>query len=343
MSQHEQSRSGDSERMPQASSQAPERSEHVERKDEHDAHSGANEPRRVTRGETISTASSSLAHIDWIAFTVRPPQSVEPLPWMANSLESLFGVPVEAWRPSKGGWQCYKHRIDLGDFGLLGYGGESQRGTLHASLNARSCAQVSDWNAVRVWGETYAATLARVDLAHDDFEAETVSIPLALQWFRQGGFSSNGRPATGHLRDDLGSGDGCTLYVGKRENGKLCRVYEKGKQLGKRDSSWCRVEVEIRNKGRIIPWRAVTNPGAYLAGAYPCLAYLSLEQSKIKTTQRAFDMSYEQMRDWVRMAAGHALHTMCDVESGDACAVLDQVMREGRPKRLKGVPSPKPD
>ena len=58
-------------------------------------------------------------------------------------------------------------------------------------------------------------------------------------------------------------------------NGKMLRIYEKGKQLGDSESPWVRVEAELRNKSRVIPWDALTRPGSYLAGAYPCLAYLS--------------------------------------------------------------------
>lgn len=328
--------------MPPAGAQ--EHGEHVERREERDTRSSATQaPRSVTRGETppaLDWDPARLAHVDWLSFTVAPPPSVEGLQWAARSLEVLFGVPPECWQPANRGWQGYLRRIDLGDFGLLAYGGERQRGTVHVSLNAKACAGVQDWNAVRVWGETYRAHICRVDLAHDDFEASTVSVETALGWLRAGGFALNGRPAVANLRDDLGSGEGCTLYVGKRQNGKLCRVYEKGKQLGDRESPWCRVEVELRNKGRVIPWDTLTRPGAYMSGAYPCLAFLSVEQSKIKTVQRSFEMTYDRMREWVRTSAGRALNAMCEVEHGDASVVMAQVIRDGRPKRLVGVPAP---
>lgn len=334
---HENSRASAGGPMPLATSGASARSEHAARTEEHGAHSSTPEPRLVTRGETHPNV---LAHIDWLAFTVTPPVSVEPLPWIANSLELLFGITRDHFKATDRGWQGYQRRVDLIDLGLLAYGGERQRGTIHVSLNAKACAAVKDWNAVRLWGETYRAHICRVDLAHDDFNAETVSVDRGLEWFLGGGFSLNGRPAGGNLRDDLGSGEGRTLYVGKRQNGKLCRIYEKGKQLGDRKSPWCRVEVELHNKSRVIPWDTLTDPSRYLAGAYPCLEFLSLEQSKIKTIQRTFDISYDQMCAWVRTAAGRALHTMCEVEQGDAAAVIAQVIRPGSPKRLKGIPTP---
>lgn len=284
---------------------------------------------------------STLAHVDWLSFTVVPPPSVQRLPWLQSALLTLFNLPPDSWRPLLGGWQGYKHRIDLGDFGLLAFGGEHQRGTCHVSVNAKACASVVDWQAVRVWGETYSANITRVDLAHDDFDGETVTVDAAIGWWRAGGFRQSGRPPKAHLRDDLGSQDGRTLYVGRRVNGKLCRVYEKGKALGDVGSPWVRIEVELRKLNRLIPWDVVIRPGQYLAGAYPCLRWLSLNQSKVVTTQRIYDISYESMCAQVRLASGRALNVMCDVEGGDSAEVLARVVRAGAPKRLRSIPQPR--
>src|SRR5690606_4742145 len=136
------------------------------------------------------------------------------------------------WGSEPGGWQGSTTRIDLGGLGLLGYGGEHQRGTVHLELNAHGCARVRDWNAVRVWCEAYGVKITRIDLAHDDFSGRTVSVQQAQNWFAEGQFITSGRAPVARLVDDLGSGRGKTLYVGQRQNGKLCRIYEKGKQLG---------------------------------------------------------------------------------------------------------------
>ena len=85
---------------------------------------------------------------------------------------------------------------------------------------------------MRLWGETYSASITRVDLAHDDLSGEIVSVARALDWLAGGLFSNNGRPPRGRLWDDLGSGQGKTLYVGSMGAGKLLRIYEKGKELG---------------------------------------------------------------------------------------------------------------
>ena len=140
--------------------------------------------------------------------------------------------------------------------------------------------------------------------------------------------------------DDLGSDRGKTLYVGQRQNGKLCRVYEKGKQLGDPNSPWCRVEVEYRGKSRVIPPDVLVRASSYLAGAYPCLAYLSERQDKVRTLKRSAESGYARMIDCLRTQYGPALNVMLRVEGGDPFAVLDQAMRPGIPKRLVHLPVP---
>ena len=301
---------------------------------------GVASPRLVIRGETHEqdeSALASVAFVDWIAFTVRPPQSAaHQLSWMRDMLVDVFRIPQNDWSSKGRGWNGYAQRIDLGAFGLFAHGGQAQKGTFHAELNAQACRLVQDWNAVRVWGETYNATITRVDLAHDDFAAREISVESALRWLRDGIFASNGRPPAAHLIDDLGSKKGKTLYIGRRESGKVLRVYEKGKQLGDETSPWVRAEVELRNKSRLIPWLAVTQAGQFLAGAYPALRFLSAEQSRLRTVQRAGQISYATMVKNLRTQGGKSLHVMTIVHGGDAAAVLTQVVREGVPKRLAG-------
>ncbi len=303
-----------------------------------DADSSAEEPsgapRRVTRGK--SDNENTTAHIDWFACTFLPGST-----GAANIIESVLLIPRSDWKQREGGWQGYETRIDLGGFGLLAYGGKHQRATAHLELNAHGCARIQDWNAIRVWCEAYGVRITRIDLAHDDLEGETFTIETARAWFNDGLFNTGGRAPAARLVDDMGSGKGKTLYIGQRQNGKLCRVYEKGKQLGDPNSPWCRVEVEFRGKSRNIPHDMLTRPGDYLAGAYPCLAYLSQRQDKVRTLVKTGEIGYAQMVNCLRTQYGTALNVMLRVESGDPFAVLEQAMRPGTPKRLANLPLPR--
>jgi phage replication initiation protein len=182
--------------------------------------------------------------------------------------------------------------------------------------------------------------ITRIDLAHDDFGGQTVSVAQARAWYDEGHFNTGGRTPEARLVDDLGSDKGKTLYVGHRQNGKLCRVYEKGKQLGDPQSPWCRAEVEFRAKSRVIPHDILVRPSDYLAGAFPCLAYLSLRQDKVRTLKKSAEIGYRRVVECLRTQYGPALNLMLRVEGGDPFAVLEQAMRPGTPKRLANLPLP---
>ena len=283
------------------------------------------------------SVAEGVAHIDWLAFTVTPPEGQTPA-WLFKAL--LKFLPILNFTPTGKGWNGYKERhtiIGLGDaqLGLLAMGGASQRGSLHVELNAQACGLIGDWPALQAWGEQYGANITRIDLAHDDLTGEAISISAGLAWLEAGLFNLNGRPAKARLIDDLGSGDGKTLYVGQRANGKMLRIYEKGRQLGDSQSPWVRAEVELRNKSRVIPWSALTRPGNYLAGAYPCLAYLSVLQDKIKTIAKAVEISLEASVEHLHQTGGKLINLLMHVHSGDAFAVVDELKRPGVPQRLK--------
>lgn len=247
---------------------------------EHYTLAGGASPHIVIRGETLprinpafesSNSAPQVAHIDWLAFTLMPPfgGKANPILWLLPQLFEMFGLPAFSAQSTGKGWNGYTHRVNLGEnseYGLIAYGGDKQRGTVHVELNASACAHISNWHTVQQWGESLGAKITRVDLAHDDMKAETVSIAIARAWYEAGEFTSNGRPPAAKLIDDMGSGKGKTLYIGERANGKLLRVYEKGRQLGDPSSPWVRVELELRNKSRVIPWDVLTTPATYLAG-----------------------------------------------------------------------------
>lgn len=300
-------------------------------------------PRSVTTGgnsfpsETPETPLSSLAFIDYFAFTIKPPEG-SGLRWMFDALHDLF--QISEMTPTGKGWNGYKDRFDLGGYGLLAHGGESQRGSIHVELTGTGCARVPYWQKVMEWGEAHNITVTRLDLAHDDIEGKTVSIAAAREWLKTGLFSFNGMRVgktaiKAKLIDDLGSGEGKTLYVGARGSGKLCRVYEKGRQLGDTASPWTRVEVEWRNKGRAIPLDALVNPGHYLAGAYPCLSFLSVVQEKIRTITKSVTITLNSAIHHAKQMAGKLVNVMMQFHGGDAFAVVNELKRDGIPKRLE--------
>jgi phage replication initiation protein len=99
------------------------------------------------------------------------------------------------------------------------------------------------------------------------------SVDDAVQFYLTDQFTAGGnKPSCSQQGNWIeADGSGRTFYVGKRKNGKLLRVYEKGKQLGDNTSPWVRWELELHNRDRIIPWDVILEPGKYLAASYACM------------------------------------------------------------------------
>lgn len=277
------------------------------------------------------TVPAQAAHVDWLGFTFVPP-SGRALDWVFEEVKRLTSLDVTEIRAV--GWNGYLNSARLGEFGIVAWGGRHQRNTIHVEVNGTGCARVQDWVGIAAWGNALDARISRIDLAHDDFEGSVCNIEQILAWYHSNGFNCGGRNSKlKHAGDWTQGTDGRTLYVGTRAH-KLLRCYEKGKQLGDPDSPWFRVELELRNKNRVIPWEALVFPGHYLAGAYPCLAFLSAVQSKIKTCQKAAVMSVEVMTDNASRLSGKAINVLMQLHNEDASAVVEKLRREGIPKRL---------
>lgn len=313
------------------------------RKDEHGSAAlriGA--PHIVIRGETstLIETPNPIAKIDWLAFTFTPPEVAKdnPVSWLLPQLFEVFNLPpVQCHSKNDKGWNGYDIRVNIGEtsqYGLIAFGGEAQRGTVHVELSAMACAHVADWESTKQWGESIGARITRVDLAHDDHQGAAVSIATARAWYEAGEFTTNGRPPKAKLIDDMESGEGKTFYVGKRANGKLLRIYEKGKQLGDPSSPWVRAELELRGKSRVIPWDVLTSPATYLAAGYPCLAYLSAVQNKIRTISKAVQITLDSMLHYLRTAGGKSINVLMQANGGDAFGLINAIKRDGIPRRL---------
>lgn len=291
------------------------------------------------------STSPGTALIDYLAFTLTPPAQIGLVSridgledagyrWMCGELVRLFSITANSIERQNTGLSGYKHRANFPG-GLILWGGSNQRGTIHVSITGEGCSRIDDWPTIAAWLECQRAKLKRVDLCHDDFSCETFSINTLRKWYEAGGFGTGGRRPEAQLLDDLGSGKGCTFGVGNRKNGKYLRGYEKGKQLGDPQNPWFRVEVEWRDKSRILPYDMLTRPGQYLAGAYPCLECLNIEQSKVKTVFRGAKIAFDRAVSNLRQQGGKLVNLMLSVFGGDYGEVVEQLRRDGMPKRIE--------
>jgi len=199
-------------------------------------------------------------------------------------------------------------------FGVIAWGGDSQRGRAMFDLNGSSCGCVSDWTALRAFLESLPESrLTRVDAAVDLFQGE-FGVDDAVQWQKAGLFNCAGRePSTRTDGDWLKQHEGRTLYVGKTKNGKGLRCYEKGKQMGDLDSKWVRFEVQFGNRDRVIPFDILTDPTRFFVAAYPALEQvISAPGERIDTIQTNAAVSIHTILQALKRTYGKWVHTLAN-------------------------------
>ncbi|MGC2519445.1 MAG: replication initiation factor domain-containing protein [Burkholderiales bacterium] len=298
----------------------------------------ASAPRTVIRGESPVPAgknSSSGAFVDYLNASF-PIGRLGKDPAHAFFVELIkvvgdrFGGMVSRGRGLHGYLQSFQFERGGVQFA---YGG--QRGTGLLSIPGEGCALIPDWPAlVGVLRDGLIGRVTRWDGAIDNFEGH-YSVDRAVSLYLSGAFNAGGRPPRCNQQGNWlePDGNGRTLYLGRRRNGKLLRVYEKGKQLGVPDSPWTRWEVELHNRDRVIPWEAVLNPAPYIAGSFPALEWVSENGIRIETLRRTDSASYQHLIKHGRLTYGPLINVMLERE-GCAERVVEKLRRGGAPKRL---------
>lgn len=216
--------------------------------------------------------------------------------------------------------------------------GFSDDGKVCISLTGQGCQHVPHWPSVASNLESISARITRLDIAVDDLTGDTFDINTFLNLYDEGAFTMNGRPPIPMFVSDMGSGKGCSFYVGQKGHKQL-NVYEKGKQLGDPESKHTRCELRLYAKRLDLPTDALRNPGKYFSGAYPALAaYVIGEAERLLVKEQIVNASATAMVRFLRTQAGTALHLVMDALGDQALEYLMQfVFRPGVPGRFKSV------
>lgn len=272
-------------------------------------------------------------HVDYLAFTVKAGDMTieDQRNHVLFLIRRIFGtVTVE---DTGKGWRGYTECFKFAAGAIVAFGGELNKNTIHFDIPGESCSMVACWNELADFLDDYPARITRFDSAHDDFEGETLSIDWARTQYAQGGFKpSRGMSPKSSLVSDEGHGTGSTYYVGSRESGKMCRIYEKGKQLGDPYSTWVRFEVEWRSTHRELSTDMLRDPSKYLAGSYPCASFISGRNSTIKTVAFKAAASIEKAIDHATKQAGGLIAALRELGHK-----TDEIIA----KISKAVPSPR--
>lgn len=279
--------------------------------------------------------------VDWLNTTFdAPPCSMEI--FLHQLGRQVFGRPVTG--VESGGLLGFSQRVELAVrvasrtvlVGCVAFGGEAQRGRWLLQLTGVGCSFVPDWQRVRDFLEGLDAKLTRVDLAVDLLNGE-YTVDDAVDWYLIGGFTNRGRaPQTQQAGDWIGDGkSGRTFYVGSSKNGKLLRVYEKGREQGNPESPWVRFEVQFGNRDREIPFDALTNRDAFFVGAYPALTeVLDVAGEKIQTTRTSGEVSLSHLLYHARRTYGKLFDVLMRDSGVNSSTLVEEIRVIGFPRRL---------
>jgi phage replication initiation protein len=267
--------------------------------------------------------------VDWVNATFPPPPiSVADI---VDAIRASFGGLPLALRQLPGvlGFGerhqflaiASASRVALGSVSI---GGEAQARRWMLQFTGTGCERVIEWLPVRDLLGALDAKLTRLDLKVD-FPNGELSLDDVQAMVDQGGFTVFGRkPAVTVAGDWLAGERGRTLYVGKPENGKVLRAYEKGKQLGDLRSRWLRVEVQFGNRGRDIPLDAITDPDPYFAGAYPALrGLLPVAARAMQARRKATLVSLGRKLFHLRLSYGGAIAEALAATGADEQKLVD--------------------
>jgi len=208
-------------------------------------------------------------------------------------------------------------------------------GTVHVTVTGQGAAVAGPgWEyrlhkflkLVRGW-------LTRVDMAFDDYEGQFFPVRRMREVANEGGFKRDkgGRCPKIEVRGAWDQDDpqqsGLTLYIGSRVSGKLCRIYEKGRQLGDVASEWVRCEVELHNSCYQLNLDMLIKPTQWFVAFYPPLEAIQYagNRTELEYRKRVAGSTIEQSKKWLRHQAGGHLAALRELY--DDGELLDMLVR----------------
>jgi len=263
---------------------------------------------------------------------------------LVAQLQESFGLGLGDF---KGRVNGYHHAYELmytdherlsNNLGFFAWGGNAD--TYQLYLTGEGCEYIGMnglFGFLAAFGELHSMRLKRVDLAYDDYEGEH-SVDFAIQAYKEGLFKIRRNPSIQQVGDWVTPPEeetrGRTVYVGSRASGKMMRIYEKGKQLGQKDSAWVRWELELKAVDRVLPWEILHGTHNFYVTAYPVLADFVAAKAPqyIKTVQKKAKIALDVLIDYAAISYGKLIRVMQD--KYDQAQIIKMLVREGIPKRL---------
>lgn len=292
----------------------------------------------------------SFTSIDWLGFRTQdePGACVEALRGAFGQLGgSLKAIP------KKRGKQGFDRSdgLFLADMsvGTMSFGGEAMRGWVWLELTGTGCQWVDDWERC----EDDLAQLRdfqykRVDIALDTYKRE-VTHDTVVAAHAAGLFTTGGKPPSMSQIVPADPYEGRTAYVGKRDQPKFLRAYEKGYEQARKFpnmhithldgvpvADWYRLELELKGKHQPLPEDLVENRDQYFSGAYPYLqSVIAVEPEVLKLSRdKGPKRSLASMLAILREQYGTTLYTALVAHHGDIGAVWEKIVGDRHNERL---------
>lgn len=236
--------------------------------------------------------------------------------------EQIMGYGLSTEKNGRNGYaKSFLFGDEKENYGFFACGGARQNGTVFVYFTGVGLTAALDGWETRLYdfiiNRAPTAKITRIDLAHDFLSGEYTPDKALSEWEQGLYTSSHTKPIAECVGGDWLHyvGTGKTLYIGSRKNAsRFVRVYEKGKQLGDRESNWVRVELEMRNRDIVIPYDVLINSGEYLTGAYPAFQQLfaKYKESPKKTEriQKQKDITIEHVLKYASLQSAASIVMM---------------------------------
>lgn len=216
--------------------------------------------------------------------------------------------------------------------GFIAVGGNGD--TIHVNLSGTACQRV-DMQKLADALDAVDHKIGRIDAAWDDFTGRYGQPSGAAENYRHGGFTPTKgvRSEKVSFIDDMGSGNGCTFYLGDRSS-RMLRIYNKGRQMGRKECPSVRYEVQYMGAAFDLTTDNLRNPGMLLL-QYPDLDFLPVIAAgdPCRRVRHETEISAEKVVNWLRVVAGPVLTLLSD--SIGCTTVVDLVASDKTPRRLR--------
>ncbi|PNL75275.1 replication initiation factor domain-containing protein [Neisseria gonorrhoeae] len=233
-------------------------------------------------------------------------------------MEEIFGFGIIEKAKHSGGRfyeGCWLMGTENAQYGRVHFGG--QQNTILFELTGTGCGVAKEGWESRLFvflTNAIRPKITRVDIAKDFFNGE-YSPNQAREDRNKGLFTCHHVKPKGEClgsdweeEDEAKMTSGKTYGIGSRESSKYVRIYEKGKQLGDKTSTWTRFEIEFKAKDIVIPFEVLQTPGEYFGGAYPICERFTGSANRIEAVKSKIMIDFDTYIERLKKQIGRGIN-----------------------------------